>query len=224
MLWGLAHIMPLLRSGPPSSDVRFTAIAVARASLQRADCVIPPYQSMRLWAVVKLGLPTDICEAMLRHCAESLLSEVAATSNVEEMQWCPQSFANVAWSAAKLSECGSLKGYATAAVVCAAVAKQAQLCLESFKPHELSMMAWACATMHGRKKSGNNARPDGAAALTWAAEEFNVKKPAKKVESEDEEFLGWERSVLLDLPPLAAIVLAPGEVKSIQQPPDGAVP
>ena len=133
---------------------------------------------MRLWAVVKLGLPTDICEAMLRRCAESLLSEVAATSNVEEMQWCPQSFANVAWSAAKLSECGSLKGYAMAAVVCAAVAKQAQLCLESFKPHELSMMAWACATMHGRKKSGNNARPDGAAALTWAAEEFNVKKPA----------------------------------------------
>ena len=65
-----------------------------------------------------------------------------------------------------------------AAGVCAAVAKQARLCLESFKPHELSMMAWACATMHGRKKSGNNARPHGAAALTWAAEEFNVKKPA----------------------------------------------
>ena len=65
---------------------------------------------------------------------------------------------------------GSLKGYAMAAVVCAAVAKQAQLCLESFKPHELSMMAWACPTMHGRKKSGNSARPHGAAALTWAAE------------------------------------------------------
>ena len=39
------------------------------------------------------------------------------------------------------------------------------------------MMAWACATMHGRTKSGNNARPGGATALTWAAEEFNVKEP-----------------------------------------------
>ena len=40
------------------------------------------------------------------------------------------------------------------------------------------MMAWACATMHGREKSCYNARPGGAAALTWAAEELNVKEPA----------------------------------------------
>ena len=126
---------------------------------------------------MKLDLPIDICEAVLRRCAEGLLLEGAAKSHVEGMQWCPQGLANVAWSAAKLSLFGSLEGYAMAAVVCAAVAKQARLRLESFKPHELSMMAWACATMHGRKKSGYNARPGGAAALTWAAEEFNVKEP-----------------------------------------------
>ena len=127
---------------------------------------------------MKLDVPNNICEALLRRCAEGLLLEGAATSHVEGMQWCPQGLANVAWSAAKVSLCGSLEGYAMAAVVCAAVAKQARVCLESFKPHELSMMAWACATMHGRKKSGYNARPGGAAALTWAAEEFNVKEPA----------------------------------------------
>ena len=78
---------------------------------------------------------------------------------MEGMQWCSRGLVNVAWSAARVSLCGSLEGYAMAAVVCAAVAKQARVCLESFKSHELSMMAWACATMHGRKKSGNNARP-----------------------------------------------------------------
>ena len=151
VLWGLAHTLPLLRR-LDTSHVRSTAIAVAQASLQRHGHIPTHILSCRLWAVVKLDLPIDTCEALLRRCAEGLLLEGTARSHVEGMQWCPQGLANVAWSAAKVSLCGSLEGYVMAAVVCAAVAKQARVCLESFKPHELSMMAWACATMHGRQE------------------------------------------------------------------------
>lgn len=45
-----------------------------------------------------------------------------------------------------------------------------------------------------------------------------------EVETEDEEFVGWHQSVLLDLPPLGAIVLSPERVTSVQEPPKGAVP
>ena len=44
------------------------------------------------------------------------------------------------------------------------------------------------------------------------------------LESEEEGFVGWEQSVVMDLPPLAAVVLAPDGLKSVQAPPAGAVP
>ena len=46
----------------------------------------------------------------------------------------------------------------------------------------------------------------------------------KEAETEDVEHLGWSRSLLLALPSLGALVLAPAEVRDVQEPPQGAVP
>ena len=45
-----------------------------------------------------------------------------------------------------------------------------------------------------------------------------------EVTTNDEEFMGWRRSVELNLPPLGVLVLAPARVVDVQPPPDGAVP
>ena len=42
--------------------------------------------------------------------------------------------------------------------------------------------------------------------------------------TEDEAHLGWEQSIVLDLPPLAAVVLEPTKVRQVQAPPAGAIP
>jgi 1,4-alpha-glucan branching enzyme len=59
---------------------------------------------------------------------------------------------------------------------------------------------------------------------TDAARYGGTGQPTPDLHTEDVECWGWTRSVRVDLPPLAALVLAPVAVRKVQEPPPGAIP